>query len=165
MTTRPGGLRGLALVSGFFLALSGCGPASSPSIRLALEGPPLAVRGDSGGRRFVGHMDRGVMAGFGHVVLRQPDVGVVCTGGADQPPTEKGRVYVGLACSDGRSLHALFRPLGPDQGLGLARFEEEEEKIDLFYHACEVEALRRLEGVRETMAAARAGKAAPGEGG
>ena len=160
---RAGGLRCLALLSSLVLALSGCGSTSPPSIQLALDGPPLALRGNSGSRRYVGFMDRGLMTGFGHAVLRQPDSGLVCEGRADQPPTERGRVYVGLACTDGRTLHMLLRSLGPDQGLGLARFEEEKERIDLFFHSCEVEALRRLDVFREGLAAARAGAVANDE--
>lgn len=133
------------------LSLCACATPQSPGIRLALEGPPLAVVARGETTAWSGLMDRGCMAGVGSITLRDAD-GVICEGGMDHPATDKGRLYADLICSDGGTLSLLFRNLGPDQGMGFARRNpefEEGERIDLFFHPSREEAERRLVEVRQ----------------
>lgn len=136
------------------LSLCACAAPSSPGIRLALEGPPLAVvmRGET--TAWSGLMNRGCMAGVGSITLHNAE-GVTCSGDMDHPATDKGRLYADLACSDGGTLALVFRNLGPDQGMGLARHNPENEKgeqIALFFHPSREEAERRLAEVRREIA-------------
>lgn len=149
---------GLAL---FCLGAGGCAAQQSPpSVRLALDGPPLfiAVSGDS---LTNGVMDRGCLAGHGAVSLRNERTGVVCEGMMDSPASDKGRMYAELNCTNGDTLILALRNLGPDQGLGVGRVitsssgqKEQGERLSLFYHPCEDEAGRRLEQVAKDMAEA-----------
>ena len=154
----------LALLLTFALGLAGCGGPHTPSIRLALDGPPLSVvmRGETG--VWYGIMERSCMAGVGTITLRDAD-GVTCRGDMDHPANDKGRLYADLACTDGDAVALVFRNLGPDQGMGLGRFnpeQEEGEKTTFFYHPSRAEAERRLEEVRAEIAAMREKKnAAP----
>lgn len=140
-------------------ALVGCG-THTPSVLLALDGPPLAliVRNDSA--TWKGAMERGCMAGVGHISLRKINGYAVCTGDVDHPATDKGRLYADLACSDGTAMTFVYRNLGPDQGMGLARVsatgtdEGDGKQAVLFYHPSEEEAERRLARIREDIARA-----------
>lgn len=136
------------------LTLCSCAAPQSPGIRLALEGPPLAVamRGET--TAWSGFMDRGCMAGVGNITLHGAE-GVTCTGDMDHPATDKGRLYADLACTDGGTLALVFRNLGPDQGMGLARRNpeaEDGEPVTLFFHPSREEAERRLAEVRQEIA-------------
>lgn len=139
------------------LAQAGCAPVYAPSIRLALDGPPLAVAAQGDASSWQGAMDRGCMAGFGSVSLRNTANGVVCANAMDQPATDKGRLHADLTCSNGDVMALVFRNLGPDQGMGLARINPEKEggeQLTLFYHPSPDEALRRLRQVRAEIAEA-----------
>lgn len=142
---------------------AGCAGSAPPSVRLALDGPELILAGELGSRAYEGRMERSAMAGAGAIILHEQDTGIVCRGGIDRPASQKGRLYVELACSDGRSLPLILRNLGPDQGMGIGRFEGQSGRMTLFYHPCASEAKRRLEQLRHELdaldpAAASAGK-------
>ncbi len=139
-------------LAGLCLTLAGCGGgAPSSGIRLALDGPELTLAGELGDRVYEGHMDRNCMAGVGNIALYDPTSRTVCRGTMDAPASQKGRLYAELSCTDGRKLHVALRNLGPDQGLGVGRFEGETRRLTLFYHACATEARRRLQEVRREM--------------
>ena len=147
------------LVPVFAVALSGCGGSShAPSVRLTLDGPPLALIVQSDSASWKGVMDRGCMAGFGHVTLQMVGDSTVCSGDIDHPATDKGRMYVDLLCSDGTTMNLIYRNLGPDQGMGLARIDKEKtngeksERAALFYHPSAEEAERCLVKIREDIA-------------
>ena len=151
-------LRSLFLI--VCLSLVGCGDRSTPSIRLALDGPPLYVALQSDSAHWSGLMDRGCMAGLGQITLRDGN-GIICNGKMDHPANDKGRLYAELSCANGNTVTLVFRNLGPDQGMGLARVNPETpdgEQLALFYHPSQDEARRRLEQVRAEIAAARESK-------
>lgn len=148
------------------LFLSACGHAASPpSVKLALEGPPLFIRavlepaGNAGagnsGTQFGGYMERSCMAGVGHLTLSDLQSGFFCEGEMDSLPSEKGRLHAELLCSDGRSLNILLRNLGPDQGIGIGRLDGDTGTLELFYHPSEGEAMRRLTSFRAELTEAR----------
>lgn len=148
----------------FALILAGCAPSHGSSIRLALDGPPLAVvmrsEGQTGHSGWSGLMDRGCMAGVGTIALRGTD-GVTCRGEMDHPANEKGRLYADLACDNGKTIVVVFRNLGPDQGMGVARLDPDDEageQATLFFHPSREEAERRLGEVRAEVASALAAK-------
>lgn len=149
-------------------SLCACSAAvSPPSVKLALEGPPLFIHAvladDSGGtpeKDFGGYMDRSCMAGLGHITLSELQSGFFCEGDMDSLPSPKGRLHAELRCSDGRTLQLLLRNLGPDQGIGIGRLDGEPGTLELFYHPSEGEAARRLAAFRADLAEARAGKGA-----
>lgn len=144
-------LLALLLVSG----LAGCGGgAAAHSIRLALDGPPLAVAMRGERTTWSGSMDRNCMAGVGAVTVHNA-AGTTCSGVMDHPANDKGRLHADLACSNGETVSLVFRNLGPDQGMGLARINKTGEVAALFYHPSADEARRRLEGVMADIAAAR----------
>lgn len=150
----------LLLVPLFALAgLAGCTyVAGPPSVRLALEGPPLFIRGvqenEGEERHFAGYMDRSCMAGIGQIALSDMRSGFFCQGDMDSLPSEKARLHAELLCSDGTSLHLLLRNVGPDQGIGVGRFEAVKAPLELFYHPSEGEAVRRLARFRADLARA-----------
>ncbi|SBW09558.1 exported hypothetical protein [uncultured delta proteobacterium] len=156
------------LLLGCIAGLAGCGGVYTPTVRLALDGPPLAIvmHGDSSS--WEGLMDRGCMAGFGDITIRDLD-GVTCQGHMDHPANDKGRLYADLSCANGDTMTLVFRNLGPDQGMGLGRMNpeaEDGEQTTLFYHPSQDEAWRRLGEVRQEIAdmlEKRQGNAAPGE--
>lgn len=128
--------------------LTGCA-ASTPSVRLALDGPPLLVAARGDARVMSGAMDRSCMAGVGGILLYDRQAGISCQGHMDRPANDKGRMYVDLACSNGEAVTFVMRNLGPDQGMGIGRFAGTDESITMFYHPCEDEAVRRLDQLRE----------------
>lgn len=149
-----------ALLLPFALILAGCASSQGSSIRLALDGPPLAVVMQSEGQTehsvWNGLMDRGCMAGAGTIALRGTD-GVTCQGDMDHPANEKGRLYADLACDNGKTMVVVFRNLGPDQGMGVARLDpdnEDGEQATLFFHPSREEAERRLGEIRAEVASA-----------
>ena len=142
------------------LGLAGCGERYTPSIRLALDGPPLYIVLQNETTYWSGLMDRGCMAGLGLITLRD-EHGGICHGQMDRPANEKGRLYAELLCANGNSVTLVFRNLGPDQGMGLARVNTETpggEQLAFFYHPSRDEAQRRLEQIRTEIAAARENK-------
>lgn len=133
------------------LAAAGCAPRYTASIRLALDGPPLAVAAQGEASSWDGSMDRGSMAGAGLVSLQNAANGVLCGGEMDHPATDKGRLYADLSCTNGDTMVLVFRNLGPDQGMGIARINPDAgdgELLTLFYHPWAKEARRRLGQVR-----------------
>ncbi|MCC8193593.1 MAG: hypothetical protein LIP28_02980 [Deltaproteobacteria bacterium] len=135
--------------------LAGCGAHYTPSIRLALDGPPLHVAMRDDASAWFGLMDRGCMAGFGTITLHGD--GTTCQGQMDHPANDKGRLYADLLCTTGDTMTLVIRNLGPDQGMGLARINPEEKdgrQMTLFYHPSAEEAKRRLAEVRAEIAAA-----------
>lgn len=139
------------------LAAAGCAPTYTSSIRLALDGPPLAVAAQGEASSWHGSMDRGCMAGAGTVSLQNAANGVTCDGEMDHPATDKGRLYADLSCSNGDTMVLAFRNLGPDQGVGIARINPDAgngERLTLFYHPWAHEARRRLGQVRAEIAEA-----------
>ena len=141
------------------LFLIGCGPVTGPpSIRLALDGPPLHIAGDKNGEFFHGDMDRGCMAGFGRIILTDEKRAVTCKGEMDAPANEKARLHVTLLCDNGETISITMRNLGPDQGLGAGRINETSERLLLFYHPSETEAKRRLVQLKAEMEQALAHK-------
>lgn len=146
-------------VAACFLALAfvgGCAPASAPSVRLALEGPPLFVAAEDNAVFSRAVMDRSCMAGFGRMTLHDAQGTVVCDGDMDQPANEKGRLYIHFLCRGGESVSFVMRNLGPDQGMGVGRVHETGERFALFYHPCEDEARRRLAQIKMELAQAQA---------
>ena len=144
------------LVLTLALGLSGCGAPRTPSIRLALDGPDLAVAMQGETTSWHGLMQRGCMAGVGTILLHGTN-GATCKGDMDHPANDKGRLYADLACTNGDSMTLVFRNLGPDQGMGLGRVNpeaEDGEKTTFFYHPSWDEAKRRLGEIREEIAAA-----------
>ncbi|MDR3073462.1 MAG: hypothetical protein LBV01_01895 [Deltaproteobacteria bacterium] len=135
-------------------ALAGCASSAAPSIRLALDGPPLPVVAEGEATALQGFMDRGCMAGVGGMILYSRRDNVSCKGTMDRPATDKGRLYLDLDCSDGRTLRVVLRNLGPDQGMGLGHIGEEEDRLVLFYHPSEDEARRRLARLKADIALA-----------
>lgn len=133
------------------VCVTGCAGSTPPSVRLALDGPELVLAGELGGRAYEGLMDRHAMAGVGALALHEQGTGIVCRGSIDMPASQKGRLYVELTCSDGRSLPLILRNLGPDQGMGIGRFEGQSGRMTLFYHPCASEAKRRLEQLRHEL--------------
>ncbi|CAK7055362.1 MAG: hypothetical protein DELT_01194 [Desulfovibrio sp.] len=144
-----------------FASLSGCGQVSGPSVRLALDGPPLLVAAKSDNRTMTGVMDRSCMAGVGDMRLFDRAADLACHGQIDRPATDKGRLYIDLACSDGTTLTFVMRNLGPDQGMGIGRMGET-ENLTMFYHPCAEEAARRLEQLHRDIDEMR-GARAPAE--
>ena len=139
------------------IALAGCGSQSPPSIRLVLDGPPLHIAMRSESAVWAGQMDRGCMAGFGSITVREEN-GTVCQGNMDHPANDKGRLYADLSCANGSSMTLIIRNLGPDQGMGLGRISRDAvagEQTTLFYHPSYDEAKRRLEQIRAEIATAR----------
>lgn len=127
------------------LALGACASTSSqPSVRLALDGPPLAIVAKGEGQLMRGEMDRSCMAGTGSIRLVSDSDAVECLGTMDRPATDKGRLYIELACDNGRAITLGMRNLGPDQGMGLGQFQDNAQRLLLFYHPWEEEAFRRL---------------------
>lgn len=144
----------------FAAGLCGCASPYATSIRLALDGPPLAVAMAGDVTRWSGLMDRSCMAGVGSMSVNDGH-GLTCSGDMDRPATDKGRLYIDLACTNGENIAVIFRNLGPDQGMGLGRMNPqngEGEKITLFFHPSSEEANRRLEEVRAEIAAAKDGQ-------
>ena len=136
---------------------SGCAPQGTPSTLLSLDGPPLPILGTLDNAPLRGVMDRSCLAGVGSVALNLPGKTggtIFCKGIMDQPGNEKGRLYVELACDDGSAVVLALRNLGPDQGMGIGRHGATGDRITLFYHPSEDEALRRLARVREDLARA-----------
>ena len=115
-----------------------------PSAHLSLHGPPLAVAGIMEGHYFSGHMERSCMAGAGRMVLQNQTLGLLCKGGTDNPASEKGRMYAYLSCAGNKTMRVAYRNLGPDQGVGIGRFEENGPVLVLYYHPWEDEAKRRV---------------------
>ena len=136
------------------LALTGCAGTSTPTIRLALDGPPLLVAAKGETRVMSGAMDRSCMAGVGGILLYDRQSGLSCQGQMDRPANDKGRMYIDLACSNGDTITFVMRNLGPDQGMGIGRFDNTDESVTMFYHPCEDEAVRRLDQLREDIGAA-----------
>lgn len=114
----------------------------------AMEGPPLAVTGKLGDLVLDGNMERGAMAGFGKLDMhtRFIDDALVCTAQFDSPPNEKNRVKGILRCENMPPMFVTIRNLGPDQGVGIGRSENEAEDrlLVFFYHPSREEAERRL---------------------
>ena len=134
-----------------FVCMTGCAGTTPPSVRLALDGPALILAGELNGRAYEGLMDRHAMAGVGALVLHEQGTSTVCRGSIDRPASQKGRLYLELTCSDGRSLPLILRNLGPDQGMGIGRLEGQSGRMTLFYHPCGSEAKRRLEQLRHEL--------------
>lgn len=131
--------------------VTACAKPSPSSIRLAMDGPDLVLAGELEGRAYEGRMERHAMAGSGSLSLHEQGTGVVCQGGMDSPASRKGRLYAELVCTDGRNLYLVLRNLGPDQGMGVGRFEGQSGRMTLFYHPCAHEAGRRLEQLRSEL--------------
>ena len=139
------------------LFLSGCGGSShTPSVLLVLDGPPLAIVVKSDAAMWKGTMDRSCMAGIGHIFLLQTNEATFCSGDIDQPASEKGRMYAELRCNNGESMTLVYRNLGPDQGMGIAKINEQQaaERAVLFYHPSPEEAERRLMLIEQDVAKA-----------
>lgn len=134
--------------------LGGCADKSAPSVLLALDGPPLFAAAAGETLVLSGSMDRSCMAGIGDLLLAGKNTELSCRGSMDHPANSKGRMYIDLACSDGTALTFVMRNLGPDQGMGVGEFTGNGETVILFYHPCENEAFRRLQSLREDLAAA-----------
>lgn len=136
------------------LFLQGCAAASenqpggSPDLR-SLEGPPLAIAGEQGKRNFAGQMEREAMIGEGKISLEGD--GLVCAGEIITAPNQSGHLMGALHCGEELRLILTFRPLGPDQGIGLARFTGPSgkmlpgEPLIFYFHPWQEEARRRLE--------------------
>lgn len=137
------------------LLFTGCAPVGQPTIRLALDGPPLRIVAEGDTQTFAGGMDRDCMAGLGGMIVYNRRADVSCQGRMDRPATDKGRLYISLECSNGDILTFVMRNLGPDQGMGLGRVNETGEQLLLFYHPCEDEARRRLEQLKADIAVAK----------
>ena len=153
--TRLALLPSLALLLTLALGLAGCGGPYTPSIRLALDGPPLSIAMQGETLSWYGQMDRSCMAGVGDILLLNAN-GTTCKGEMDRPANDKGRLYADLTCDNGDTLTLVFRNLGPDQGMGLGRINPDAadgEQTTLFYHPSQNEAQRRLGEVREEIAA------------
>jgi hypothetical protein len=145
------------------VALGGCVGSGAPSIRLALDGPSLHVAAKSASHTLSGAMDRSCMAGVGGILLYDKTAGVSCQGQMDRPADDRGRMYIDLTCSDGGTIIFVMRNLGPDQGMGIGRFEGSGESATMFYHPCEDEAVRRLDQLRDDINAALERKKKPEE--
>lgn len=145
------------------VCMTGCAGPTPPSVRLALDGPELVLVGELDGRAYEGAMDRHAMAGVGALTLHEQGTSIVCRGSIDRPASQKGRLYVELSCSDGRSLPLILRNLGPDQGMGIGRFEGQSERMTLFYHPSASEAKRRLEQLRHELDALDPAAASAGQ--
>lgn len=147
-----------------FLFLAGCGSVQGPhAVRLALDGPPLPIAADKNGTPLRGVMDRGCMAGTGRMTLADKERGVTCTGAMDAPADEKARLHIDLLCDNGETVSVIMRNLGPDQGVGVGRINETNERLFLFYHPSKEEAERRLARIKDDIEQALARKAAQQE--
>ena len=69
---------------------------------------------------------------------------VACSGKMDAPADEKARLRIDLTCDNGETVSITMRNLGPDQGMGVGRINETDERLYIFYHPSEEEAERRL---------------------
>ena len=144
------------------LCLSACGgghgPATVPTVALALEGPPLAVIGDYAGFSLEGTLERSGMSGYGTLVVRGDVDGreFFCEAKLDAPPTEKGRVLGVFMCTGDTPMALSLRNLGPDQGVGIAKAATDDNQMMIFfYHASREEALRRFPAVKKDIDEAR----------
>lgn len=160
-------LAGIALLA----VLAGCSAKAPsgppPTVRLALDGPPLAVVGEYAGMRLAGTLERKGMAGAGRMELQsagpvgqsaasgQRTTAFTCTADLKDPPTEKARVRGVLACTGNRNFALSLRNLGPDQGVGIARESEQGDLLVLFYHVSAEEAERRFPEVKKDIQTAR----------
>lgn len=136
------------------LLMGGCTGTSTPTVRLAMDGPPLLIAVQSGARAMSGAMDRSCMAGVGDILLYDRHANISCQGYMDRPANDKGRIYADLTCSDGDAVTFVMRNLGPDQGMGIGTFKDKGEQMVMFYHPCEDEAFRRLGQLRADIDAA-----------
>ena len=143
------------------LAVCGaCVPAAhTPSVRLALDGPPLYVVAEGEASSLQGVMDRSCLAGTGRASLFDLHAVRGCEGEMDSPATDKARLYLDLVCSDGSTITLALKNLGPDQGMGIGRVitetGEQGDQLTVFYHPCGDEAIRRLAALRNDVAEAR----------
>ena len=134
----------LSLLGTAILAACGKGPLPIfPSVHLAMNGPPLSIAGDMGGHYFSGHMERSCMAGVGRMVLHNQTLNLLCKGETDNPASEKGRMYAYLSCTENKTMRVVYRNMGPDQGVGIGRVEENPQVLLFYYHPWDDEAKRR----------------------
>lgn len=146
------------------MALGACGgERPAPSVRLILDGPPLAIAAVRGETPMRGLMERSCMAGVGDMRLTIPGE-TECSGSLDHPGNAKGRLYIRLDCLDGSAVILAMRNLGPDQGMGVGKQATPtapdgadtpeapdtrgEDRIVMFYHPSANEARRRLTRIR-----------------
>jgi hypothetical protein len=83
------------------------------------------------------------------------DGAFVCRAKVDHPPTEKGRIRGVLHCTGERKMLVTLRNIGPDQGVGIGKENENGDLMILFYHAALDEAWRRFPAVKADILAAR----------
>lgn len=168
------------------LCIYGCAGRNgngTPSVPLAVDGPPLAVYGEYMGMILEGTLDRAGMVGYGILELQSaegqgvspavlagsppqaPNSGIsrdmadnsfLCRAIIKEAPTEKGRVRGLLACTGDRQLPFSLRNLGPDQGVGIAKEAAHDDLMIFFYHPSKEEAQRRFPQVAQDILAARA---------
>jgi hypothetical protein len=141
-------LRRLAVLAALLLPLQACAGKGSAGMPRTLEGPPLALAGEQGGKAASGQMERECMLGQGQMTLRLD--GFVCAGIIKSPPNASGHVAAVLRCEGGGALMFTLRPLGPDQGLGIGRQLSADGKIYgepliFYFHPWDEEARRRLD--------------------
>ena len=138
----------LAVLAMIVLPLQACAEKGAGSMHYSLDGPPLAIAAEQGGKTCSGHMERASMLGQGGVAFQFD--GFVCADSIKNMPNESGHVAAILRCDNGELLMVTFRPLGPDQGIGIGRNMSTGgraygEPLIFYFHPWEDEARRRLE--------------------
>ena len=137
----------LTALAAIILPLQACAGTGSPSVHYSLDGPPLAIAGEQGGKAFSGQLERTAMLGQGQAALRLD--GFICVDVIKNAPNESGHVAAILRCDNAGLLMLTFRPLGPDQGIGIGRQLGQNgqaygEPLIFYFHPWEEEARRRL---------------------
>lgn len=140
-------LHRLALLAIIIFSLQACAAKSSNNPHYSLDGPPLAIAGEQGDKACSGQMARSSMLGQGQAAFQFD--GFVCADTIKSMPNESGHVAAILRCDNGGVLMLTFRPLGPDQGIGIGRSMASDGKIQgepliFYFHPWEEEARRRL---------------------
>lgn len=137
----------LAVIAAIILPLQACAGKSPGSTHYSLEGPPLAIAAEQGALAYSGQMERTAMLGQGQVAFSFN--GFSCADLVKNMPNKSGHVAAILRCDNGELLMLTFRPLGPDQGIGMGRNmtgggKIYGEPIIFYFHPWEDEARRRL---------------------
>ncbi len=147
----------LALCATCMAFLSGCASSRGGTVNFATEGPELFVIGEYKGKELQGSLERKVLIGLGSMTLNATGKGgFTCTAKFNSPPQPNLRVRGVLLCEGFEPLGVTINPLGPDQGLGVARQAEDEDLMVFFFHPSEEEARLRFPQVKKQIEEARA---------
>ena len=136
------------------------GKGKSGAVGFATDGPDLFVVGEYQNMPLEGSIERKALIGIGKIQITSTnnEDKFSCKGKFNSPPQTNLRIRGVLVCEGRQPLGVTMRPLGPDQGLGIAREEANDDLLIFFFHPSKEEATRRFPQIKEQINSARQGK-------